>query len=58
MNKELTVEFLNKVIFYLRMLKRVASDTDNQYLLNEVHVASVEAEILRERLFLEFEEKQ
>ena len=58
MNKELTVEFFNKVIFYLRMLKRVASDTDNQYLLNEVHAIFVEAELLREKLFLKSEEEQ
>lgn len=58
MNKELTVEFLNKVILYLKMLKRIASDTDNWHLVNEVHTACVEAELLRERLFLKFEEEK
>lgn len=58
MNKELTIEFLNRVIFHLSTLRRVANDTDNRRLLDEVHAVYVEADTLRERLFSELEEQQ
>ena len=58
MNKELTIEFLNRVIFHLGILRRVANDTNNQRLLDEVHALYVEADTLREKLYNLQEEQQ
>ena len=52
------IKFLDKVIFYLKMLKRVASDLDNEHLVNEIHLVHLEADTLRERLYNLQEEQQ
>ena len=51
MDRKLVIKFLDKVIFYLKMLKRVASDLDNERLVNEIHLVHLEADTLRERLY-------
>lgn len=58
MDRKLVIKFLDKVIFYLKMLKRVANDLDNEYLVNEIHLVHLEADTLRERLYNLQEEQQ
>ncbi len=51
MNRERVIKFLDKVIFYLKMLKRVASDLNDERLVHEIHLVHLEADTLRERLY-------